>query len=47
MGKFIAIIGGAGKMGRWLTDFLLKDGYQIAPASVKSYEKMYRIVEGL
>ena len=32
MGKTIAIIGGAGKMGRWLADFLLKDGYRVVVA---------------
>ncbi|OGN99322.1 MAG: hypothetical protein A2Y89_07425, partial [Chloroflexi bacterium RBG_13_51_18] len=30
--KTIAVIGGAGKMGRWLADFLKNDGYQIVIA---------------
>lgn len=31
-GKRIAIIGGAGKMGRWLSGFLLEDGFEVVIA---------------
>ncbi|MGD9143520.1 MAG: prephenate dehydrogenase/arogenate dehydrogenase family protein, partial [Dehalococcoidia bacterium] len=32
MGKTIGIIGGAGKMGRWLTGLLLEDGFRLVIA---------------
>ena len=31
-GESIAIIGGAGKMGQWLSGFLLEDGFRITIA---------------
>ena len=36
MGKTIAIIGGAGRMGRWLTGFLGQDGYPVVIADADS-----------
>jgi prephenate dehydrogenase len=32
MGKRVAIIGGAGKMGRWLAGFLKEDGHEVVLA---------------